>query len=323
MHPYELEYTKNTLSYLSCVKNLMRIGQYSGFREKKDGILIPVRWSFKKNCLVVDRGTSLYRDIEGVDLKNINNYFCNEEIIYKAIKFTLESLEKSPFKEILNKYNAIKNTNKFIAFEYVNFKTNLIDNKTECIFPIGLFEFVNCNKRNTRFTTKREEKSVLLDLNIDIKEIDNINKINTFYIKDYNFLYSDFLYKLKNKTVEYKSEIENKTLTFSLSDYVEKNKKIKKDFFLKDYKESLKTKVIKNKKINIDVLLLLEINMFLGHFIKKEFKMEDAEGFVFYDDVSKSFIKLTSDFFLNIKSFKCDKKENIIDYNYNFLPGVF
>ena len=331
MHPYELDVVKNVSSYLTLVKNILRICQRSGLREKKDGILIPVKWSAQRNRFVVDRGTSLKRDVIGLDLNNLDCFYSKEEHIYKAIKFTLKEIENESFFNLAKEYGIIKNTNKFIAFEYVNGKTNIVENEEESIYPIGLFKFVNCNKRKTSFTESSTsyKKSILLeDSDEFIKKLcccsKNIKELKYFFINDYNDLYLNFLKQVKDLEISYEDKVKNTNFNLNFKSLIEKNTKFKKTFFLKDYKDSIKSKVIESAKVDLDVLFMLEMNIFFGKFIKEHFGMNSTEGFVLKDDVTNDFIKITSDFMIFVKSFSKQTQEEVNkDFSFNFLPGVF
>ena len=139
IHPYEVDTIKTINDFFIILKSIIRLSSKK-IIEKKDGILIPVRWSSKKNNWVVDRGTDLFRDIEGIDGDNIDFYFKKEEVIYKAILFTLKTINNKNVEDTLENFNLKKNENKFFAFEYCNNTTNIIENDTECIYPIGLFQ---------------------------------------------------------------------------------------------------------------------------------------------------------------------------------------
>ena len=48
IHPYEIEKVDSISSFLFLLKNILRLSS-KNIVEKKDGILIPVRWSKKKH----------------------------------------------------------------------------------------------------------------------------------------------------------------------------------------------------------------------------------------------------------------------------------
>ena len=320
-HIYEIDFVKDISSFLVVCKNIFRIASKQGIREKKDGILIPVRWSYQKETFVVDRGTSLKRDLSGIDLNNLNTFYKKDDYLYSAIKFTLNTINNEKFIEIAKSLNLIKNTNKFIAFEYVKGKTNKIDNGEESIYFIGLFKFINCNKRKTSFTTNKSQKSLLLDYKIkeDLYEIKNIKKINSHFIKDHNITYLDFLSRLKNLKLNYKGQEKE----IDAKSYIEKNVVINKNFLLKDYKKPIKSKTL-NEKLDLSTLVLLEMSIFLCEFLKELFDLRSIEGFVIKDDITNDFTKVTGDFMLYTETFgqvNPEPKEEEIFYP--LLPGVF
>ena len=128
IHPYEVNSIKNVNDFFTILKNVLRLAS-KRMIEKKDGILVPVRWSIKKSCWVVDRGTDMYRDIHGIDKDNISKFFNKSEIIYSAIDFTLNEIKNQKLDKLLESYNLKKNENKFFAFEYCNMTTNIIEIK--------------------------------------------------------------------------------------------------------------------------------------------------------------------------------------------------
>ena len=121
IHPYQVKGIKNIQDYLSVLRNITKILEQKGYKEKMDGILIPIRWSIKKEDWVIDRGTLLKRDVEGVSLKDIHNAnFPNELKI--AARYVLQEFNENI--ELCNYCESLglkKNETKFIAFEYISF----------------------------------------------------------------------------------------------------------------------------------------------------------------------------------------------------------
>ncbi len=326
LHPYELEFIKDVSSFLIFAKNIFRIAAKKGFLEKKDGILIPVRWSKLHDQFVVDRGTQLLRDIKGITKENIDYYFKKENPVYDGIVYTLNAVNNDQFKLFAENYNLLKNESKFIGFEFVNNKTNKIDNKATSIFPIGLFAFTQ-NKKRKGVYTSLNQGSILID-NCDklLEKIYNTNqsmitKNARYFINNYLEVYSKFLADLKKQEWSFRVEDTNVFKKINASEHIKFNTKFSNSFLLKDFKGIIKNSSVKTEReFKENVLLLLKMNMFLGSFLIKEILDEkESEGFVIWDNNIKKVVKFTGNFILNTESFKKNKKD--IQYS-PILPGV-
>jgi hypothetical protein len=326
LHPYELEFIKDVSSFLIFTKNIFRISSKKGLLEKKDGILIPVRWSKLHNQFVVDRGTQLLRDINGITKENIDYYFKKDNPIYDGIIYTLSAVNNDQFKLLAESYNMVKNESKFVGFEFVNNKTNKINNKVKSIFPIGLFCFVQNKKRKGTFSSYNENSILIDDCNelfnkiyITNTEMININK--RFFVSNYLETYSKFIAELKKQEWLFNIEENNLLKTIKASDHIKSNTKFYKDFSLKDYRKLIKESSVKSERLfKEEIILLLKLNIFLGRFLIEDLLREkDSEGFVIYDNNIKKIIKFTGNFILNTESFKKSKKDILYD---PILPGV-
>ncbi len=327
LHPYEFENINTVNDFLIFSKNIFRTIKKNGCYEKKDGILIPLRWSKVKESWVVDRGTDLNRDIEGISLNNVDLFFSKEEIIYKAIVFILNSVKQNnEFNIIANKFNLVKNDTKFIAFEYTNKTTNIINNKIETAYPIGLFEFCQTKKRKGRYSKNNSE---LIDNSHKVLEMicntnkENFSMLNFLTLKEsYTSYYNSFLRHIIEKEYNFKSK--DTDILLSFKDILEERcLDITNNFRIKEIVKAINDKNMsnyffrKNKK-NIIALLL---NVMLGEFIKKEMNIEESEGVVIWDKFSRNFIKLTGDFLLvEKKSFNKKLEEKEIEYSLENIP---
>ena len=74
-----------------------------GYQEKKDGILIPIRWSRNKNEWVFDRGTNLARDKSGMTLSNIKDFITPDNPMYAAAVYIFDDDENTKHKQKINK----------------------------------------------------------------------------------------------------------------------------------------------------------------------------------------------------------------------------
>lgn len=323
IHPHEVEKIKNINDYLIVLKNILRLSS-KGMVEKKDGILIPVRWSINKKSWVVDRGTDLFRDIEGINKNNIDKYYLKENPLYEGILFTLDVVENSKsLQECFLNYNLTKNENKFFCFEYCNKKTNIIENETKEIFPIGLFQRCKTKKRSGVYS--KNYKSILIDncektLNNVTLCSENISEINFFNIKNYIEVFSNFLKLIKNK--DYVFNLKDKTTTLNINDILQKsiNKEISHDEILSFIKDNSIIEYQRFTKININVMIYIIYFEFIN-FIKKNMNIsnKDIEGFIVSDSLNNILYKLTGDFMLKV--FLKNKKEK--ELLPPLLPGVF
>ena len=329
IHPYQVKGIKNIQDYLSVLKNVTRTLEQKGYKEKMDGILVPVRWSIKKECWVVDRGTLLQRDIDGVSLFDLHHTnFPNELKI--AVRYILEEFSKN---EVLDSFceslGLKKNETKFIAFEYVCGLTNRIEYSIKTAYPLGLF-YMNRNKKSSIIDISEEFVSNLSGFSSNFK--------NNLYKKtNKNYLFEKFISELKNAEIEL--FVDNNKKTISIKELMLENKKIYKDkitinnkkhyslssnLFTKIKKENITNSVY--TKIKSDFALMY-INELYGNFIKDALELSDAEGVVVHDKKNNLLYKITGGFYYNTESvINSNKKEtNKQNYSnsYNLLPGVF
>ena len=333
LHPYEFENIKTINDFLVFSKNIFRLIKKKGCYEKKDGILIPLRWSKLKKTWVADRGTNLKRDIEGIDLKNVNSFFNKEDKIYNAIVYILNAVESNDeFNNIANKFNLVKNETKFIAFEYTNNVTNIIDNKKETAYPIGLFEFCQTKARKGRFSKNNSE---LIDRSEKVlKIICDSNKEKFSLLKNLKFedsytnVYNDFIRMFLKYSYSFTSK--DSEIVVSFETFInERSFKLSNNFKIKDIVTRINNNCVNksyflNNKTNIITLLL---NVFLGEFIKDKLNLDNTEGVVLWENYSRKFIKLTGNFILeNKKTFKNLNENKEEEYDLNFislLPKAF
>lgn len=303
IHPFELPSVKNLNDFLIVLKNILRLSANKGLTIKKDGILIPIRWSSKHNSWVADRGTDLYRDIDGITLDNVDYYFNGQKnnAINKAIKFTLKNINSNEeLSKLFEKFNLIKNENKFIAFEYCCNLTNKIDNKGEYLYPIGLYQRCQTKKRTGMYS--KNKKSITVDNSKEFLEsISNTSSVfllnKKLYVKDYYSLYEKFYNDIKNKKHYFESldkEIDfSKDISFAES--------LNFNYKQKNIVNIINNKTDSKKDFNFYKSI---IAMYLIYFdFVKEMKnhlniTEQIEGFVINDTINNINYKLTGDFML-------------------------
>ena len=327
LHPYEFENLKTINDFLVFSKNIFRLIKKKGCYEKKDGILIPLRWSKAKKTWVVDRGTNLKRDIEGIDLSNLNSFFNKDDKIYNAIVYILNAVKSNEeFNSIANKFNLVKNDTKFIAFEYTNKITNIIDNKIETAYPIGLFEFCQTKARKGRFSKNnselidRSEKVLKMICETNKEKFSLLSKLK--FEDSYSDVYNEFIRSFSDKSYRFVSK--DSEVIVSFERFInERCFKINSNFKVKDIVSRINNDTLdKNyflyNKTNIITLLL---SVFLGEFVKDKLNIRNSEGVVLWENYSRSFIKLTGNFILENKiSFKSLNEVKEEEYDLDSIP---
>jgi hypothetical protein len=329
IHPYQVKGIKNVQDYLSVLKNITRTLEQKGYKEKMDGILVPVRWSIKKENWVVDRGTLLRRDVEGVSLCDLQYAnFPNELKI--AARYVLEEFNKNEELNIFCKSLGLKkNETKFIAFEYVCGLTNRINYDIKAAYPIGLFYM------------HRNKKSNIIDISeefvFNISKLSNNFKNNPHKKINKSYLFEKFISEIKN--IEIVLFIDNNKKIVPIKDLMLENKNIYKDkvninnkkyyslssnLFTKIKKENITNSIY--TKIKSDFTLMY-INELYGNFIKDALGLINVEGVVVHDKKNNLLYKITGDFYYNTESVinanKKEEKKEPYSNSYNLLPGVF
>jgi len=319
VQPYEIKNIKNFHQFLVFAKNLIRIICTKGCQEKVDGVLVPVRWSKEKKVWVVDRGTNLFRDKVGVDLSNIKTYYRENSVMYNAVSFILNAVNSLQNINVIGKdYGLLKNSSKFIAFEYVNHKTNIVDYEKEYAYILGLYQ--RHNKNRDVFYNKKKTQSTLLSQDKDFKEKfvnENINtpdffKLNANYRQVYLEFTSEILEKYFNKE--------------KISFYYKENYALESVSSLKKIKKAYSSQkdVLCDKKLNSQMLNVY-LSVFLGDFLKRKLSISNQEGVVIYDSVLKSNVKIVGKSILQEKKqFKNNLSNNENDYSsFYMIPKAF
>ena len=319
VHPYEIDKIKNFQQFLVFTKNLIRIICTKGCQEKVDGVLVPVRWSKEKKVWVVDRGTNLTRDKIGVDLSNIETYYNKDSVMYSAAVFVLNTVNNLQNINVIGQdYGLIKNSSKFIAFEYVNHKTNIVDYNSEHIYVLGLYQ--RHNKKRDVFYNKQKTQSTLLSRDNEFKKNfthKNINDLNYFCLKeDYRQVYSEFTNEILEKYLKKEK----------ISFYHKENYSLESVKSLKEIKKiySSQEDILYNKKISSQMLNVY-LSACLGDFLKRKLNIVNQEGIVLYDNILGAHIKIIGNSILqDKKQFK--KNLSNIESNYNsfcMIPKAF
>lgn len=203
-----------------------------------EGYMLPVRWSSLKNKLVIDLGTDLDRDIQGIDLENFKVYFSKNIEYLEILKKLLLSIEN---KSLENYYNIEKNQSKFIAIVYCL--------NSEQFYNLGLYSFTKSNKRQGLDIVGK--KSVLIDNSGDFKckinsYLDLITPSKSCSLKDYRALYKNFTSFILNKT--YTFSLEGRKINIDMKSIILSNTKFAFSLSNKRVKEILNTKTILAKE---------------------------------------------------------------------------
>lgn len=307
---YENKVCTDITKLLIFIKNILANCKRERLFYYPEGYIIPIRWSSIKNRLVIDLGTNLSRDLNGIDLSNLYTYFSNKPNYLKVLSFLLKEISND---SLGNYYNIKKNQSKFIAIIYCL--------KTEKYYNLGLYSFVKTNKRKGVFHSIK--KSVLLDNSKEFKKnVSNffnvIKPAESYIIKSYSNLYYDFIKHLNSK--DYYFNLNNKTICISLQNEIENN--LKFDYLLshKRIKEILESKKILGKEENIlksnivKYLIALEFYSFL-------IENKIINNYVyFYDDKTKLNYKIKDLKSLDYGNFNIDESCKIEYDPYIFLP---
>ena len=264
IHPFQLENIDSINDLMILLKNILRIICKQGFYYKvEDSINIPIRFSQSKDCWVFDNGTKLKRDIEGVDLNNVDRFYDCNHLYNKAIKFILNNLNEDIIKLFLQ-VNMKKNSNKYFCFLYKDKKNCFVEglydrSKSKCFYSDIDFDLLYSSFNKSKF------------------KINNKFKTNKNYLE----LFDKFKSKL-NKEKLFVNEKSN-NFEIKLSDYIQSRKSI--NFNIDYLKKSYNSKSIKlfnlskNYKIFFEIynknknylnsFLLLYINELFYFFIKE------------------------------------------------------
>ncbi len=309
-HIYENKVCTDITKLLIFIKNILANCKRERLFHYPEGHLIPIRWSAAKNKLVVDLGTNLNRDLNGIYLDNINFYFGDKPEYLQILSYLLKEISND---DLGDYYNIKKNQSKFIAIIYCL--------KTEKYYNIGLYSFVKTNKRKGVYHSSK--KSVLLDNSKEFKNsISNffniINSAESYIIKSYSNLYYDFIKHLNCK--DYNFNLNNRIINVSLQDSIENNIKFDYSLSHKRNKEILESKEILDKEENIlksnivKYLVSLEFYNFLV-----ESKIVNDYVY-FYDDKTKLNYKIKDLKSLDYNNSNIEKSNKGVYNSYLLLP---
>lgn len=317
-HPYELENINSVKKFLVFAKNFLMIVCKKGYQEKKDGILIPIRWARNKNEWVFDKGTNLLRDKSGMTLENIKDFISQDSSTYTAAVYVLNAVNQNKDFHILgNELNLTKNENKFIAF-----MTGIGKLGDRHLSPIGIYS------KNRDY---KQRHSMLLD-NTTLTMSTIINTLNVPTITSnkkidysYRIAYNEFLEELKSETFEVLDR-KSENITISIGKQIEENARLTCGFSLKESARILgKEKGVHLNSVDFGKVLNLKLNILLGEFIKKLLGDNEIEGIVVFDRLLGKQIKLIGrNLILNKQTYSKSLTNSNDEYNgVCLIPKVF
>ena len=275
---YDNKVCTDVSKLLIFIKNILANCKRERLFHYPDGYLLPVRWSREKNRFVIDLGTSLDRDLSGIDIDNASLHFRNKP---EYLKILCNLLEKLSCDDLGDYYNIKKNQSKFIAVVFC-----LRSNE---YYNIGLHTFVATNKRKGVYNSSNN-KSALLDNSKEFKlNINNffniIKSADSYIIKSYSHLYSDFISLLNSKS--YNFQLDNRNLNINLQEHIKNNLKFNSSLSHKRNKEIIESKRILEKEKDI------VMGSIVKHLISLEFYSFLIENKIikdyvyYYDDKTK------------------------------------
>lgn len=192
--PYRLKSVNSVKDLLLVLKNILRIAELQDLISYSECVIVSIRWSKSKDRFVIDRGTGLNRDVQGVVKEELSFYFKNNDDFIKACIDILDETEQDYFLEIASKHKLTINENRFIAFRYY-----VLDEKAEVV---GIFNRCQTKKRSGVY--HKNLKSILLNDTKRFFEQFNQSKelirtSNRVTLKNYNNIYNLFFGEIKDK----------------------------------------------------------------------------------------------------------------------------
>ena len=196
---YKLNFIKNYRNYLLFSKNLFRILQKKGCIKHDSRYVFPVRWSGELNSFVIDFRTLKQRDIKGISLNNVDNFYGKDTHTNFFIKLILNAINKN-ISDYLEEIRFKKNETKFLALSLSQnyFNKELREKEHYKIDILGIYNFCEYKFRKGSFSPLGN-RSELIENNIEtLKKIYKISDKISFRepecikIKSYINLYTKF-----------------------------------------------------------------------------------------------------------------------------------
>lgn len=292
-HPFEIKNLNDINEYFVILKNILRLLSKKNFKQKINGLTLPVRQSTKNLKWVVDFGSDKLRDIEGIHLDNLRFYYNENTTVFNSINHILNKINNcSKIDLYASLYKLDKNENRFLSF-VVN---------QDLIYFTGLYNRCQTKKRSGIYSNKKK-KSILIDDSEDFLKatqqyLDFIT-LPSFYKKnfDYQTAFKKFFNQLENESFFYIDNLGNIKKDFIKNYYHLKNNNCK--IKIKNYIESVK-KINLIKENNVFYFLILHITILFNRFLLDYLNFENNNDIIFFDNVSDTNIKIVSEFKVNL-----------------------
>lgn len=234
--------------------------------------------------------------------ENIQKYFHNKKEALYAFTNLLNIANNN--KSIFNILKLNLNPNLVLLIEYIRPDLNIIDYNKECYNIIGIAKI-----NNTILTPENLDSSIYENICNELNKVSNVKFVYNNSIELDLSMYKNSFFELLKKT----NTIKNIKSQQSLYDIL-----CTKNIINKSYKNIYK-KVINTNSISYynkeDIefcwgIAGTEIIVLLGEFIKKITLSENVEGFIFYDQNKKIYLKLVGNFIkdLDKSNFKNKQK---------------
>lgn len=256
------------------------------FSYKDDGISCPVSLNTSKKQLGIKRNMNKPPMLN----EEINRIFYNNLDVLNSFNYLLNVVQKDiKFFKITN---MIYNPNKVLMIEFVKPNLNIVSYDRKIYNVIGLFDIEN----------KKLVKNNIDDCFLEefCEDVNNISNIEFFYKKsfilsdeDIDQVKSNFEDSLKKIVGIFDYKLEKSLLDYLLDESILSSEYVKLKYYFKKH-------IDVNNKLGI---IATVVNRIFGETFKKVcLNNKNCEGFVFYDNEAKEYIKLVGnhiDFYVN------------------------
>lgn len=308
--PYDIKSINTISKSLIFYKNILRLISKKGCEDFNVKYIYPLRWSNQKNEFVIDFRTQKSRDINGICLRTLINYYSQETQDYKEMFSLLNIFNSSKEDKFWKDINLKKNEAKFIAISMSNdLKFSVMGIYNFCEYKNRIGSYSHENNRSilidNSIQTKKDITKILNSRSVGLKD----PLIIKCYLDKFTFFKNSILNK---KIVFYKEESE---VEISLYDYL--SEEFKYDYKKRKCKEIVINKSIDNISKDIDNILQYILYKEFNNYLKSILKYKNS--IIVYDkDIRKNIIIGDLSLSQSIKIIKKEEKTNI-----NILPGVF
>lgn len=306
--PYKIKSINTIEKSFIFYKELLRTISKKGSLEFSSEQIYPLRWSNKKESFVIDFRTLKVRDISGICLDSIDDYYSNDSSVYYDIKTLLSIFNKFKHDSLWEDLHLKKSEIRFIPIMKSSGK----------FLIIGVYSFCNYKSREGSFTNKNN-KSNLLDNSIETQKkicklLSSNDIINSEYytVENYSLLFREFKKNLLEKN--YKFNINKEVVNINLKEYI--YKEFNYNITLKEFRLLINSMELQ-KKDDIEKILHYLIYIEFFNFIKSILGFK--ESIIVYDKLLQKNIKIE-----DITKTRYTKvKEEIQSNQIVFLPKAY